>query len=104
MKEKADKEAAERAAAEKKERKDAYLRELAEQNHRLVRPASQHDTLKRREEERAAAKRAQEMQVLKEHRQRLREKRESEGRGVALGLDQASRSKLRRLQAEKMEI
>lgn len=102
--EKAEKEAAERAAAEKKERDAAYMKELAEKNKRLVKPASQKDLLKRREEERAAAQRAEELRQLREHRKELRDKRASEGRGVALGLDQASRSKLRRLQAEKQEI
>lgn len=34
---------------------------------------------------------------MRDQRRALREKRHAEGRGVALGLDQASRGKMRRL-------
>ena len=87
LKEKLDKQEKEAHAAQKRANDAAFMAALQERNRELVRPASSHNTLKRREEEHKAAIRAYEMAVQREQKRELRRKRQSEGRGVALGLD-----------------
>ena len=97
LQEKLEKAEQEALAAQKKANDVAFMAALQERNRELVRPSRSHGTLKRREQEHKEAIRHFEMQLQREHKRELRRKRQSEGRGVALGLDQASRSKLRRL-------